>query len=192
MPITVHRPSMVVGDSRTGKIIHFQVFYHLAEFITGRRTLGLIPEPGPTKLDLVPADYVADAIVWSSRNTLTNGRILHLCSGPKNAVPLLELRQRVRAKFREAGISVPASMTVPAIMFRAAIPVLRTFASERQRRALKTLPIFLDYLAEDQSFSNEGTVPLLEQAGIRLPHAQQFVGPVLDYYLRQRRERERG
>ena len=33
LPATIHRPSMVVGDSQTGKIIHFQVFYYICEFI---------------------------------------------------------------------------------------------------------------------------------------------------------------
>lgn len=26
MPITVHRPSMIVGDSQTGRILNFQIF----------------------------------------------------------------------------------------------------------------------------------------------------------------------
>jgi thioester reductase-like protein len=38
LPATVHRPSMVVGDSHTGKIIHFQVFYHLCAYLSGART----------------------------------------------------------------------------------------------------------------------------------------------------------
>jgi thioester reductase-like protein len=29
LPVTVHRPSMVVGDSRTGRVRGFQIFYHL-------------------------------------------------------------------------------------------------------------------------------------------------------------------
>src|SRR5262249_35957340 len=37
---TIHRPSMVVGDSRTGAVPQFQVFYHLCEFLSGRKTLG--------------------------------------------------------------------------------------------------------------------------------------------------------
>jgi thioester reductase-like protein len=190
-PVTVHRPSMVVGESRTGRVIHFQVFYHLAEFLSGRRTRGLIPGLGPTRLDLVPADYLADAIFWSSRESKTKGRILHLCSGPEHAVPLLELRDRVRSKFRAVGIEVPRSLMLPAGAFRAAVPLLRTFASERQRRAMNTLPIFLDYLAEDQSFSNAETVPLLEKAGITLPRAAEFLDPVLDYYLSRKVERPR-
>ncbi len=46
LPLTVHRPSMVVGDSGSGRIIHFQVFYHLCEFLSGRRTCGLSPDFG--------------------------------------------------------------------------------------------------------------------------------------------------
>ena len=43
LPITVHRPSMVVGDSRSGEVIRFQIFYHLVEFLSGRRTFGFFP-----------------------------------------------------------------------------------------------------------------------------------------------------
>ncbi len=66
LPVTVHRPSMVVGDSKTGKIIHFQVFYYLCEFIAGRRTLGILPYFGDAVVDTVPVDYVAQVIKWSS------------------------------------------------------------------------------------------------------------------------------
>ncbi len=42
-PATIFRPSMVVGDTQTGKIIRFQVFYFLAAFLTGQRTAGILP-----------------------------------------------------------------------------------------------------------------------------------------------------
>ena len=41
IPLTVHRPSMVVGNSQTGKVRQFQVFYHLCDFLAGRKTGGL-------------------------------------------------------------------------------------------------------------------------------------------------------
>ncbi|MGH7340714.1 MAG: SDR family oxidoreductase, partial [Candidatus Rokuibacteriota bacterium] len=53
-PMTVHRPSMVVGDSRSGRIARFQIFYHLAEFLSGRRTFGVFPRLGGNRLDVVP------------------------------------------------------------------------------------------------------------------------------------------
>ena len=44
LPGTIHRPSMIVGDSKTGKNIRFQVFYYLADFLAGLRTLGVVPD----------------------------------------------------------------------------------------------------------------------------------------------------
>ena len=183
LAVTVHRPSMVVGDSETGKVIGFQVFYHLAEFISGRRTFGLMPDPGPTRLDLIPSDYVAAAILWSCARPEYAGQILHLCSGPHGAVGIRDLRTSVRTEFMAAGIALPRPLTVPAALFRAAIPLVRTFSSERQKRALGTLPTFLDYLAENQTFGNSASAKRLEAAGIPLPSARQFVPRVLRYYL---------
>jgi hypothetical protein len=61
----------------------------------------------------------------------------------------------------------------------------------RQKRALNTLPIFLDYLAEEQSFSNARTRPLLTGAAIQIPRPREYLDAVLDYYLAQRRRNER-
>ena len=125
IPLTVHRLSMVVGDSTTGRAIRFQIFYHIVEFLTGRRTRGLFPSFGDVCLDLIPVDVVAQAVCWSSRTAETAGRILHLCSGPADAVPLVELRDRVRAKLRAFGEATPRPITLPAPLLRAALPVVR-------------------------------------------------------------------
>jgi thioester reductase-like protein len=69
IPLTVHRPSMVVGHSRTGRVRQFQVFYHLCEFLSGRRSFGLVVDPGQTTLDLVPVDWVAETILRSNASS---------------------------------------------------------------------------------------------------------------------------
>ena len=183
LPATVHRPSMVIGDAQTGKVIHFQVFYHLAEFLSGCRTYGLFPTLGQTKLDLVPVDYVARSIVWSSRCSDMTGRVLHLCTGPSAALAIGTLRDRVRARFERAGIRVPHVWTLPNSLFRGAVSVVGTIVSERNRRALGTLPIFLDYLAADQTFENVESTRVLTAAGIELPQIEQALDNVLTYYL---------
>ncbi len=189
LPLTVHRPSMVIGDAHTGRVIHFQIFYHLAEFLSGRRTLGLLPEPGPTRLDVVPSDYVGAAIAWSARNAATAGQVLHLCAGPEDAIPIDALRTRVRDRFRAAGLVLPPRLTVPRAWFAAALPALSRVAPSRQRRALATLPTFLDYLAEDQRFGNARTRALLDAAGIAAPDVGAAVDRSLDYYLARRGRR---
>lgn len=183
LPMTVHRPSMIVGNSHNGRIPHFQIFYYLIEFLSGRRTLGFLPDLSQNHLDIAPADYVAQAIVWSSSNPLTIGKILHLCAGPDQAISLDMLRTVVLAKFCARGLSVPSKRTLPADWFNTVVQMVVPFAPNQLKRALRTLPIFLDYLSEDQVFANVHTRQLLEPAGLVLPHVDVFLDPVLSYYL---------
>jgi hypothetical protein len=178
---------MVIGDSQTGKIIHYQIFYHLAEFLSGRRTAGFLPDPGVTRLDVVPVDYVARAIAWSSASASMIGKVLHLCSGPLGSLPLRPLADRIRAVFAKDGYRLPRTRVMPLTLFRAAIPLLSWFASERDRGAIATLPVFLDYLAEHQDFANDETVRSLRAAGVLLPTMEDVVDLALSCYLEGRR-----
>lgn len=183
LPLTVHRPSMVVGDSTSGRIIHFQVFYHLCEFLSGRRTLGLAPKFGQARLDIVPADYVARIIAWSSTTTISSGRILHSCSGPDLALPLSPLRDRVRQAFSRAGRRLPPVIDLPTGVFRALLTGASLLMPAEARRAVRTLPVFLDYLATDQTFANHDTQALLSDIGLAVPAPDEYLGQVLAYYL---------
>lgn len=183
LPITLHRPSMVVGDSRTGKIIHFQVFYHLCEFLSGRRTLGFVPMAATAALDIIPVDYVAHVLHWASQRPETTGRVLHLCSGPQGAIAIPLLRDRVLDALGKQDPQLTRPRLVPTWIFRRALPALRLFVPEEMRRALRALPLFLDYLDEAQGFANSETRKLLDPAGIPLPAAGSYLENVLAYYL---------
>lgn len=188
LPITLHRPSMVVGDSRTGAVRQFQIFYHLVDFLSGRRTRGLFPAFGQTRLDIVPVDYVAAAVTWSSRTRDTAGRVLHLCSGPDASPRLDELRTRVRAAYRAAGITVPAAITFPPRAVALAIPILSALLPRERKRALATLPVFLAYLTGNQGFSNAQTRATLDSAHVALPPVDSYLDLVLTAYLRSVKE----
>ncbi|MCC6531306.1 MAG: SDR family oxidoreductase [Burkholderiales bacterium] len=187
LPITIHRPSMVVGDSSSGKIIHFQVFYHLCEFLSGQRTSGLMPSLAGATLDVIPVDYVARAIHWSSLTPVAAGRILHLCSGPQAAVRLPDLVTLIRSRAAAAGQKLPKLRPLPLGAFRVAVPVLGLLASEKVKRALSNLELFLAYLDELQTFANTSTAALLEPAGIRVPRPSEYLDAVLSYYQQRRR-----
>lgn len=188
LPVTVHRPSMVVGEAATGRVLRFQVFYHLAEFLSGVRTRGFFPPIAAGALDLVPVDYVADAIVWSVSNpSASRDRILHLSAGEDGALRLPVIRDAVRAAFARAGIATPAPRTLPGPVFRAALAMVARRAGERERRALGTLPVFLDYLASEQRFGNRATTALLAPSGVAMPPMDVALAPILDRYLAARR-----
>lgn len=183
LPITVHRPSMIVGDSRNGSIPHFQIFYHLIEFIAGRRTWGVLPNLSHQCVDLVPADFVAKVIVRSSMTDQTIGKILHLCAGPELAVSLETLKTIARKKFEGHNLIVPREYNLPMVWFGMVTRLMVMAASKRQKRRLAALPIFLDYLSEDQVFENKDTLKIVESFGFSVPKPKNFLDPIFDYYL---------
>lgn len=186
LPVTVHRPSMVIGDSRDGRIIHFQIFYFICEFLSGRKTLGLFPNFGEVQLDVIPVDWVAEAIVAASRDPATAGRIFHLCSGPDRAPRLEALKATVRGAFKSHGMRVPWGIRLPRGGFAALTRLAARLAPAAQRKALSTLPIYLDYLADRQGFDNTEYLNWLGSRAQHLPPAQDYLPGVLDYYLGKR------
>lgn len=183
LPITVHRPSMVVGDSRDGRVVHFQVFYHLCEFLSGGRTFGIMPKLGVTRLDTVPVDWVADVIAWASACPQSAGQILHLCAGPQMAIPITALQTTVRQIWQQSGRTVPTLRTLNRRWLERLVPVIGALAGARTRRALRALPPVLDYLDEDQVFSNTETLRTLHAANLPMPEVAHYLQPVLSHYL---------
>lgn len=185
LPVTIHRPSMVVGDSRTGQVISFQVFYHICEFLTGRRSWGWLPLFGNVTLDIVPVDYVVAAIHASMNNPQTTGRALHLCAGPDEAWPLEDLMQEVRRYYVEMGSTLPTLHRAPVRAFEHAMKLLGRVTIGRTARFMQALPHFFAYLKEQQQFCVETTAQVL---GIPLPRMrtnQHSIDSLLKYHNQQ-------
>lgn len=186
LPLTIHRPSMVVGAAQTGKILHYQVFYHLCEFLAGRRTAGIVPLLHGQYLDIVPVDYVAQAIARSSRAPALSGRILHLCAGPEQALELMELMGLARQVFAEAGLRVPRLKPIPLSLFQRLVPALALMAPPKTRRALGTLPVFFAYLRDQQMFANTLSREVLGPMGVIFPAVRDVARNSLAAYARDR------
>lgn len=187
-PATIHRPSMVVGDARSGAVIHFQIFYFICEFLSGMRTFGVYPRLGEATLDIVPNDYVAAAIVAASREPATAGSIFHLCSGPARAVRLVDLRERVREIFRAGGLmGWTPKLDFSRETFMAIMRGIARLLPERERRAVGTLPIYLDYLSGIQQFGNDDSTQRLAALGVSPPDNDTVLRRVLEWYVQAKR-----
>jgi thioester reductase-like protein len=92
LPVQVLRPSIVVGDSRTGWTSSFNVLYPpLRAFARG--AIPALPARRGSPVDVVPVDYVADSVdrlasdgpdgtfhLVAGRNATTVGRLIELAS----------------------------------------------------------------------------------------------------------------
>lgn len=189
LPATIHRPSMVVGDSATGRVIHYQVFYHLCEFLSGGRSGGWLPDLRGARLDIIPSDTVAAALAAAARDPATIGRVLHLASGPERSLRLDALAHDLSRRFAPAGRSPRRPRRLPTSCWYVLAAVLGRVGPRRLRRAFASLPYFLDYLAEPQAFANRQTVGWMATHGISIPEPGAYLDVILDAY---RRDAKRG
>jgi thioester reductase-like protein len=69
MPTTVYRPAIVVGDSRTGDTQKFDGPYFLLQWLVRQPKVALVPligDPTMVRFNMVPSDFVLDAITHLS------------------------------------------------------------------------------------------------------------------------------
>ena len=69
MPATIYRPSIVVGDSRTGETQKFDGPYFVMQWLLRQRRHAILPvtgDPTMTRVNVVPRDFVVDAVGYLS------------------------------------------------------------------------------------------------------------------------------
>lgn len=186
VPVTIHRPSMVVGDSRDGRTLHFQVFYHLMEFLSGRATGGWVPRLPNFRLDVVPNDYVARALLASVRHPEWAGRVLHLSAGREGSWPLDRYVEALPGLFNKGGVPTPFPHRFPWPLFRFLVPFLAFAGPAHRRKSFRHLPRFLSYLKEETFFDNQNARQWLEGEGILLPSLKEYLPKLIHAYLSSR------
>ena len=94
LPISIYRPSIIVGDSRTGEIDKLAGPYYLMSAIVMMppNIPMVLPGRGDKPLNMVPIDYVTEAIWCIGEREDTAGRTFHLSDpNPLSARKVFEL-----------------------------------------------------------------------------------------------------
>jgi len=113
LPVTVVRPAMIVGDTRTGAVKTFNsVYVPLRRYLSGR--LRVVLTRPDLRVNIVPVDWVADAIARLAFDPAAAGRTVHL-TAPLEALPqaheLLGLVRRWAAD--QLGVRLPRPLFIP-------------------------------------------------------------------------------
>lgn len=85
LPVSVFRPGMVVGDSRTGYVKTFNTVYTILRlYLNGK--MRIVPVSPSLKINLVPVDYVAEAVSDLTFDPNAEGQNFHL-TAPYESLP---------------------------------------------------------------------------------------------------------
>jgi thioester reductase-like protein len=147
LPLTIFRPSIIVGNRVSGWTASFNVLYWpLRAFARG--AYAMLPARADAPVDVVPIDYVADAIFALSRRREAAGATFHLTAG-RHASTVGELVRLASAFFRR-----PAPRLLEPSLYHSVVhPLLvRATEDERTRRALARSEVYFPYFAMRVAF----------------------------------------
>jgi nucleoside-diphosphate-sugar epimerase len=118
VPITIHRPAVVVGDSRTGEIPKYDGVYYLINYLR-RWPSGLtLVNIGNSEvcLNVVPIDFVIEAMVALAKDERAIGATVQLADpAPLTTEQLFDEIARTIGG-RGSGITVPRNIVYPVLM----------------------------------------------------------------------------
>ena len=174
LPVTIHRPAVVCGDSRTGETAKYDGIYYLIHYLLKWPAVLSVFNIGNSEvaLNLVPVDFVVEAMSTLARDPLAIGKTVQL------ADPLpLSTRELFNSISRCIG-GRESRFTLPA-------PLVHTSLMLPLAPRLTGLPhSAVPYFFLKQTYDTAQATRLLKPHGISCPPFENYVETIVDYAAR--------
>jgi len=191
VPWSVYRPAMVVGDSRTGEMDKIDGPYYFFKLI--QRMRQILPPWMPAvgleggRVNIVPVDFVVDALDHISHKADINKRCYHLVDPVGYRVgDVLDIFSRA-AHAPKMGLFINAALLgfIPKSVKKGLMAV----APVRRIRSavLKDLGLpedILTFVNYPTRFDNRDTTAALKGSGIEVPNLKDYAWRLWDYWER--------
>ena len=174
LPVTVHRPSVVCGDSRTGETAKYDGVYYLINYLRmwpGALSLANIGNP-EVRLNVVPVDFVVEAMAALASDDASAGETVQLADPePLTTEELFDIVSR-NLSGRESLVTLPA-------------PVVRTTLNLPLNEKVTGLPrVGVPYFFLKQTYDTARSTALLAPRGVRCPRFPDYVPALIDFVER--------
>lgn len=174
LPVTIHRPAVVCGDSRTGETAKYDGIYYLIHYLRKQPALLSLVNIGnrQVSLNLVPVDFVVEAMTAMTKDERAVGATLALADpNPLTTHELFEAIARALAG-RGSRITAPARLVRSSL----ALPFSETITG---------LPHSgVPYFFLNQTYDTTHARELLDAHGIHCPPFPDYVSALIEYVER--------
>jgi thioester reductase-like protein len=182
IPYTIYRPGIIVGDSKTGATCNFDNLYIFAKVLFNIKNSFVkykskdlndntirVPGDPDALINLVPIDYVADAIVAILEMRESIGKIYHITN--PNPPRLSELRDLVMPFLEIKGMRVKIDRELE-----------KQSLSTVEKLFLRQTRSYYSYLFSTLQFDDSNTQQLLKGTGIICPAlTKELVRTLIDF-----------
>jgi nucleoside-diphosphate-sugar epimerase len=174
LPITIHRPAVVCGDSRTGETAKYDGIYYLIHYLLKWPRLLTLFNIGnlEVRLNLVPVDFVVAGMAALAHDERSIGKTVQLAD--PNPLTTHELFEAIARGMAHRG----SRLTVPA-------PLVHSTLKLPLSPRISGMPhAAVPYFFLDQSYDTTQSRELLEPYGVRCPPFLDYVQALVDFAIR--------
>jgi thioester reductase-like protein len=174
LPVTIHRPAVVCGDSRTGETAKYDGVYYLINYLRIFPAALSLANIGnrDVRLNVVPVDFVVEAMAALARDDASVGETVQLADpAPLTTEELFDVISRNLAG-RESLFTIPA-------------PIVRTTLNIPLNERVTGLPrVGVPYFFLKQTYDTARATTLLEPHGVACPRFPEYAPALLDFVER--------
>ncbi len=174
LPVTIYRPSVVVGDSRSGATQKFDGPYFVMQWILRQpRNFSLLPVVGRPKsyrFNVVPRDFIIEAIDYLSANPASLGRCYHLADPAPLTVDETIEAIAAATGHRVVRVPLPASMAKGAIDY---VPGVY--------RLMRIPSAAVDYFVHPTDYDTTHATRDLDGSGISVPGFADYAKNLVEF-----------
>ena len=171
LPATIYRPAIAVGDSQTGATQKYDSPYYLLALLRRQGRIAVAPAPAsPTTLNVVPQDFVVDALAELSGRSDTVGEVYQLCNPhPPTITGILRAFGRATEQ-----VVVPIRGTAGL-----SEATLARFPETADRYGLE--PAAMPYLTHPTAYTDTNTRRALAGTGVACPLFESYADRLVAY-----------
>ena len=174
VPTAIYRPAIVVGDSRTGETAKFDGPYYVLRFLSLLDRLRLpLPQFGSEEatFNVVPVDFVVEALAAGARTDGFTGETLHLVDPEPVAAAELVRILAGELTGRTPRYPFPTSLMESSLRFAA----VRTLLAGTPRESIV-------YLNHPVTFDTSRATELLGATGLRCPRFREYAPTMVAFF----------
>ena len=174
LPVTIHRPSVVCGDSRSGETAKYDGIYYLIRYLLKWPSVLSAFNIGNREvaLNLVPVDFVVEAMAKLTQDPRSVGKTVQLADPePLTTRELFNTIARCIGG-RESRVTLPASLVEFSLMLPLAPKITGLPHSG------------VPYFFLKQTYDTAQASELLKPHGVSCPPFESYAGTIVDFAAR--------
>jgi len=173
LPVTIYRPAIVVGDSRTGETQKYDGPYFILQWLLRqpkRAVLPLAGDPTMTRVNVVPRDFIVAAVGHLAGHANSNGRTYQLAD--PQPLTVAEMSETLAQAVGRKLITVPLPRTVAKEAIKHVPGVYKV---------MRIPPEAVDYFSHPTHYLTDHTQADLAGSGIQAPPFPSYVDRLVSF-----------